>query len=83
METGKIAELPPLLFSLFYELYSLLLPRMPGFPVFLGARKKKKKKEANKSTYVQVHLLIYIAPNSHNSPLCYYNRKNALSTHLL
>ena len=81
METGKIAELSPLLFSLFHELYSLLLPRMPGFPVFLGARKKKK--EANKSTYVQVHLLIYIAPNSHSSSLCYYNRKNALSTHLL
>ena len=57
METGKIAELPPLLFSLFYELYSLLLPRMPGFPVFLGARKKKKKK---KQTNLPMYKFTYL-----------------------
>lgn len=57
METGNIAELSPLLFSLFHELYSLLLPRMPGFPVFLGARKKKKKKkQANLPMYKFTYL---------------------------
>lgn len=56
-----------LLFSLFHELCSFLLPRMPGFPAFFGARKKTKQTDLLRYKSTCLH----IAPNTRNSPLCY------------